>query len=240
MGFYQWMWLILIVLIGCSEAPVEVVEDRIAGAPLPPKMRLHRNDIPDDLWGPDALTDINGIYIEWEPNTETGLAGYQIYRSTAPANGYKRIDSVLEAVTFYEDVGVRLETRYCYRVTAIDKMGNESRMSETAFYTLLRKPVLTYPPNHEVLDSLPRFRWLGISEPGFYTLRVFIGTGESENPFRQIWYYETSDFDEFEIIYNQDGTAIEALLPEREYRWRVDFQERETVGSESTWHFFQR
>ncbi|MCZ6679940.1 MAG: fibronectin type III domain-containing protein [Candidatus Poribacteria bacterium] len=239
MRFYWWTWLIFIVLAGCSENGAEQGDEQIAGAPLPPKMHLHRDDVPDDLWGPDALTDADGIYIEWEANAEADLADYHIHRSINPDSGYERIDSVSDTVTFYEDLNVKPETKYYYRVTATDRVGNESRMSEAACYTLLRKSVLTHPPNQAILNSLPTFRWFGIGETGFYTLRVFVSTGDTENPFREIWHYETIDFDQFEVTYNQDGTATESLLPGREYRWRVDFEERATVGSESTWHSFQ-
>ena len=204
-------------------------------------MHLHRSDIPDDLWGPDALTDTDtdGIYIEWEASPETDFSGYQIYRSADLASGYERIGSVSKAMTFYEDSEVKLETKYYYRVTAADELGNESRMSEAAFYTLMRKPILTHPPGQAILDGLPTFRWLGIGETGFYTVCVFASTGETENLFREIWHYETIDFDQFEVIYNQGGRATESLLPGREYQWRVDFEERAAVGSESTWRFFQ-
>ena len=239
MRHYRWMALLLIVLIGCSEEGIEEGEDRIAAMPLPPEMHRHQSDIPDDLWGPDSLTDTDGIYIEWESKAETQPAGYHIYRSTEAANGYEQVGKVSGVVTLYEDRAVKLETKYYYRVTAMDEMANESRMSEPACYTLLRKPILTHPLNQAMLDKPPRFRWLGLGETGFYTIRVFIGVGEAENPFREIWRYETIDFDQFEVIYNQDGSTAESLLPGREYRWRVDFEERGAVGSESTWRFFQ-
>ena len=231
--------LVFIILMGCGEGPVENVGDGVEGAPLTPQMHLHRGDIPDDLWGPDALTDANGIYIEWEANTEADLDGYKIYRTAHPVEGYQLIDSVPKTVTFYEDTEVKLETRYCYRVTAFDALGNESKMSETACYTLMRKPILTRPPNQAILDAPPTLRWLGVGETGFYTVRVLVNTGDAERPLREIWSYETIDFDQLEVIYNQDSTAAEPLLAGQEYRWRVDFEARETVGSESNWRFFQ-
>ena len=203
-------------------------------------MRLNDPEPGDDAQGPDALTETDGIYIEWEVDAQPNLDGYHIYRAATDATAkYDRIGITAATVTFYEDTPLRLETRYCYRVTAVDLEGNESPMSEAACYTLMRKPSLTSPPNHAVLDTMPTFRWLPIGEAGFYTVRVFVETGLSEpQELHELWRYETADFDRLEATYNQDGGATEPLIPGQRYRWRVDFEERATVGSESTWRFF--
>ena len=235
----RFIWLMFIILlIGCSENATETPEDIVDGPPRTPQMHLHQRDLPDDLWGPDALTDTDGIHIEWEANTEDDLAGYNIYRAIAPSEASEKIDSVAQNFTFYEDTDVRLEIRYCYRVTAVDEMENESTRSESACYTLIRKLVLIEPANQAILTELPTFRWLGIGETGFYIVRVFIDTGNAAEPFREIWHYETVNFDQFEITYNQDGRATETLIPGQQYRWRVDFEAQQTVGSESNWRFF--
>ena len=185
------------------------------------------------------MTEGEGIHIEWEPNIEDDLRGYRIYRSTSPTGGFERIDEVSPENTFYEDVGVKLETAFCYRVTAVDDDNNESTMSEPACYTLIRKPVLTAPPNQAILDAVPTFRWIGLSESGFYTVRVFVvGAEDSEPPLQEIWHYEIVDFDVFEVTYNTEGTATQALTADEEYRWRVDFDAEATVGAESNWRFF--
>ncbi len=238
MRLYPWACLLLIILIGCGEGAIEKVEDLFPGPPLRPRMHLHLRGVPDNLWGPDALTDTDGIHIEWDANTEADLAGYKIYRSTDSVV-YQQIGEVIKTITFYEDTDVKLETRYYYRITAFDKEGNESTMSEPTSYTLMRKPILTQPPMQAILDAPPTFRWLGIGETGFYTLRVFVSTGDTQTPFREIWHYETIDFDQFEVVFNRDGTATEPLRPGQEYRWRVDFEARAMVASESTWRFFQ-
>ena len=239
LGSYRAIWLILIVGIGCGESGTQAPEGELAAPPVPPQMRMHRVDISDDLWGPDALTDTDGIYIEWEVNPDETVVGYHVYRSTGPIADFTRIARVPAAVSFYEDADVKLETKYYYRVTAIGEVNSESTMSQAACYTLLRKPILTHPPNQAVLDAPPTFRWLGVGETGFHTVRVFVDADSLEQPYREIWRHETIDFDAFEVDYNEDSTAIEPLLPGREYRWRVDFEERPAVGSESAWRFFQ-
>jgi hypothetical protein len=241
MRLCRFIWVLIgLLVIGCSEDSVEKPEAGFdTEPPLTPQMRVHRRDIPDDLWGPDALTEIDGIHIEWDANAEDDLAGYRLYRATAPSGEFVQVVTVSKSETFYDDTDVNLEVRYCYRVAAIDEAGNESTLSEPACYTLLRKPVLTQPPNQAVLAKTPIFRWLSIGETGFYTVRVFVDTSDVEHPFRELWYYETVDFDRFEVVYNQDSTATEALMPGRQYRWRVDFETQRTVGSESNWWFFR-
>ena len=216
------IWLIIIVLIGCGENTAEIEAERIARPPLTPQMHLHRRDLPDDQWGPDVLTENNGIHIEWEPNIEDDLQGYRIYLSTSPTGGFKRIDEVSPENTFYENAGVKLETTFCYRVTAVDDGNNEST-----------------PPNQAILDAVPTFRWIGVNESGFYTVRIFvIGAEDSEPPLQETWHHAIVDFDVFEVLYNTDGTVTQALTAGQEYRWRVDFGAEATVGAESNWRFF--
>ncbi|MGK0190271.1 MAG: fibronectin type 3 domain-containing protein, partial [Verrucomicrobiales bacterium] len=84
---------------------------------------------------PANLTAIAGdqlVTVDWDDNTETDVAGYNVYRSdvTGPLNGATPI--VGNGVV---DTGLSNGTTYSYFVTAVDIMGNESGFSATVSAT---------------------------------------------------------------------------------------------------------
>ena len=79
--------------------------------------------------GGEALIDLS-----WTANSESDLAGYNVYRSvttpvvlTNPINGGTLVTS-----TSYQDIGLLPNTTYYYVVTAEDAAGNESPASNEA------------------------------------------------------------------------------------------------------------
>ncbi|MFH1526738.1 MAG: T9SS type A sorting domain-containing protein, partial [Bacteroidota bacterium] len=71
------------------------------------------------------------VALHWNPNTESDLHKYNIYRgTTSPA--VTLIDSVIvssSADTNYIDNNITPDTTYYYRITAVDSSGNESQFS---------------------------------------------------------------------------------------------------------------
>ncbi len=227
-------------LIGCgSESPEEPPED--STAPLPPNIHLNDPNISDDEWGPDAMTESNGIYIEWDANDEDDIAGYKVYRSMDSNSGYKHTATLYKDELFYEDRDVQIETRYYYRITAFDESGHESRMSQITSYTLLHKATLTEPANQAVITNpSPEFRWLEVNAAEAYVVRVFVNTETKEEPWQEVWRsHEVFPYDEFMVRYNDDGLATQSLEDGKQYRWRVDANSGPAVGSESNWYHFQ-
>jgi hypothetical protein len=68
------------------------------------------------------------VYLQWTPGSGR-LAGYNIYRTTAPRQGYRRINSTLVPTTSYADRLLDPRITYYYVVTAVDEQGNESNYS---------------------------------------------------------------------------------------------------------------
>jgi len=69
----------------------------------------------------------------WSPNSEADLAGYNVYRSGG-AEFVKR-NAELLTIPVYRDATVSARAHYTYRVTAVDKSGNESLPSEDVSVT---------------------------------------------------------------------------------------------------------
>jgi fibronectin type 3 domain-containing protein len=82
---------------------------------------------------PQALAAVVGtqsVELVWDRATESDLAGYRIYRD-AGSGQFERIGESHDAPSF-SDKTVEKNKRYRYAVTAYDKSGNESALSEVA------------------------------------------------------------------------------------------------------------
>ncbi|MGO9210554.1 MAG: fibronectin type III domain-containing protein [Terriglobales bacterium] len=72
------------------------------------------------------------IDLSWTPDTESDLAGYNVYRHEEAAAPVKMNSEVVKAPT-YRDTAVQAGRRYSYSVSAVDVRGNESeRSTETS------------------------------------------------------------------------------------------------------------
>lgn len=66
------------------------------------------------------------IDLSWEPNTETDIAGYNVYRRASASGAFQRITANPVLGPAFSDTTAVPGTAYTYRVTAIDGSGNES------------------------------------------------------------------------------------------------------------------
>lgn len=90
---------------------------------------------PHDTFPPAAPQAVQAVYssgfvdLAWHPNTESDIAGYNIYRGTQKLNAQPVVTSA-----FRDDKlqGVAPGTELTYYVTAVDTQGNESARSEPA------------------------------------------------------------------------------------------------------------
>ncbi len=103
-----------------------------------------------DLTFPSAPFNLAGIgeadavKLTWDPNFEADLAGYNIYRSTAQAGPFTKVNVIpTERTSYYHDEALPALTRFFYRVTAVDSSGNESNIFNTI-------SISTNPPTHAI------------------------------------------------------------------------------------------
>ncbi len=79
--------------------------------------------------GPTGLTATVaavGNNLTWNANTETDLAGYNVYRSGAPAGTFTKLNPALLTGSAFADTGAPSGAVSYYRVTAVDTSSNES------------------------------------------------------------------------------------------------------------------
>jgi hypothetical protein len=124
---------------------------RSVDSPTPPwRESLDSNEasaVPRKLTPPDrpsGLTVVPGVdrvFLTWNENKESDLAGYYIYRSTTTGRNYELLTDKLVSRTTFSDETVRPGATYYYVITAVDKSGNESARSveKKAFVENLRQ-----------------------------------------------------------------------------------------------------
>jgi hypothetical protein len=72
------------------------------------------------------------VWLDWDDNTESTLAGYNVYRSTTSGSGYSKLNSSLLTSSNYSDGTAAAEGTYYYVVAAVDIYTNESGYSNEA------------------------------------------------------------------------------------------------------------
>ena len=72
------------------------------------------------------------VDLSWTANTESDLAGYNVYRSVTTGTGYEKIGNVTAHTTTYNDAGLTNGVTYYYVVKAVDDATtpNESPYSD--------------------------------------------------------------------------------------------------------------
>ena len=82
---------------------------------------------------PTGLSGISGdgiATLNWTANSESDLAGYNVYRSQTSGSDYVQVNISLVTQNAYQDSGLTNGVTYYYVVTAVDESDNESQYSE--------------------------------------------------------------------------------------------------------------
>jgi uncharacterized protein len=121
---------------------------------LPPAM-------PANLKGTVDSTGI--VTLMWDAVSDADLAGYRIYRSNHPDDGYMKINNgQIMATTFTDTLSLRVLTKNVYyKLAAIDKHYNESELT-TALIIERPDTIAPAPPafyNYAVTDSSVILYW---------------------------------------------------------------------------------
>lgn len=115
------------------------------------------------------------ISLDWDANDETDLVGYRVYRSTEPnfaiGEGVLRTEVVNPR---FVDEEVEVGTFYYFKVTAVDRGGKESPISDEVVDVPLPQAELVTPVQGELTSSEPQFSWHPV--PGARTYQVVVTT----------------------------------------------------------------
>lgn len=75
------------------------------------------------------------VVITWSPVATADVVGYNVYRSNAPGGPWVKLNGQPVQGSSYTDPALELGTTYYYRVTAVDREGNESPPSAVASHS---------------------------------------------------------------------------------------------------------
>ena len=133
--------------IAAGKAYRYVVRTAVAGGPpfresvsSPPAEVLAEDRFPPAApTGLIAVQEGKAIRLFWNPNQERDLAGYRAHRRTDPED-WLRIGPELGVEPLLLDADVRPGMRVFYKVTAVDRAGNESAASETVEADVAAEP----------------------------------------------------------------------------------------------------
>jgi len=86
-------------------------------------------DAPSAQQGLTAKRTGGTVHLSWTANTESDLAGYNVYRATSAGGPFTRINPSLVTGPIYDDSSLPASDLLWYAVTALDQGGNESAKS---------------------------------------------------------------------------------------------------------------
>lgn len=149
------------------------------------------------------------VKINWTPPDIGDLKHYIIHRGANPdftPDGSTCIDST--GIAFYTDAAVQINTRYYYKIIAVDKGLKTSLPSKPGGDWILAGPVLMVPANNTRFGSPWTFTWNPVENAAKY--EVFLGNG----PFSEA-FWTSGKIDKTEIAY----TGISMLAGKVYYWW---------------------
>jgi hypothetical protein len=101
-----------------------------------------------ELTGPSTPSDLqatgssSSISLVWQPDPESDLRGYNVYRSDNASGPYQKVNEyIVERISYFVNDGLLPYKKYYYKVTAQDSSGNESPPGQYVSVT-------TNPPLH--------------------------------------------------------------------------------------------
>lgn len=113
-----------------------------------------------------TATACNQVQLSWQPNTESDLAGYIIYRN------YVEIARVGATATSYTDTGVQPNTQYTYGIKAYNTSSMTSGMSNAATVTTPLPPTPTGLAINNVTSTGAVASWDPVSGADSYNVYI--------------------------------------------------------------------
>ncbi|HLU99828.1 MAG TPA: fibronectin type III domain-containing protein [Acidobacteriota bacterium] len=98
------------------------------------------------------LADSRSARLEWDPNSETDIAGYNVYRSTGSDGNFVQLNSSPISPTTFTDSTLSTHQIYYFAVTAVNTSGMESDFSEYVSVDLICRGDANGDGQRNVLD----------------------------------------------------------------------------------------
>ena len=131
--------------------PITIWENQASGAKgeVPGDDSQHVPVTTHDVFPPEAPSSLQAVFsgdskkafidLAWTPNSESDLAGYNVYRRAADEQQFKKLNTELVKTSAFHDTTVQAGTKYFYIVSAVDLRNNESPKSAETSETVPRE-----------------------------------------------------------------------------------------------------
>jgi fibronectin type 3 domain-containing protein len=204
-GYTYDYYITSVDMIGAESAPSNTVSAKPVDK-TPPA-------IPSGL---ETASDEGKINIKWSLNLELDIAGYNIFRATSINGDYTKLNKELidPDSPFYTDEDVESGKLYFYRVSAVDRAGNESKRSNAISGTA-RDTTPPQPPKNlkaEVKEHKVLLKWEAPPDKDLKGYYVYRGTTEKD-----ILSITPKPLPKETLEYLDEGFRKEGLVPGESY-----------------------
>ncbi len=150
--------------------------------------------VPENKYAPYAPAGISinarnwegqeSVYLSWNPNPESDIAGFRIYRSTAvgfnaDSSSYIGYTDKLE---YKDTVNLKLYQTYYYALKAVDKGGLISSASGEVNDEIFGIPQIVFPKDGETTSYFQQFIIKAVDNPAKYEIIV-----QDNEYFGELW-----------------------------------------------------
>lgn len=156
------------------------------------------------------------IFLSWNKNNESDIAGYKIYRSDAA--GFMPDTNSFIGFTLsneYEDTtAADFYHFYYYIIKAIDKGGLVSGPTAEIYDRIFEEPVLLSPPDNSEITDLNSFIFRGTGAPADYKIIL-----QTNRFFGEVWQSDVSSVIPYDTLRIFIPSGL--LYYNKAYYWRV-------------------
>lgn len=156
------------------------------------------------------------IFLNWEPNQESDIAGYNVYRnlnSTFNADSTTLIGFTND-IQYNDTSGIQLYTNYYYKIRAVDRGGLTSEESSYVSDQVFGIAGQIFPSNDTLVKYFNYFIIRAISSPAKY--KILVQTNEFFGEFWSTEFSSSVTNDNISVLFNPSY-----LYPYVNYFWRV-------------------
>ncbi len=156
------------------------------------------------------------IYLSWQRNHESDIAGYVIHRSESPDFMPDSSNQIkfTPHISFSDTSGLEIHKTYYYKIIAVDHGNLFSIPSDEVHDQIFDMPVLIHPENNMTLQYFREFILMAVNAPAAYKIIV-----QRNQYFDEFWTTEFSTNiinDTLKVPFNPVY-----LEPNKTYYWRA-------------------
>lgn len=156
------------------------------------------------------------VFLSWEPNNESDVAGYNVYRSLN--SSYTADSTTLVGFTsdiqFNDTANILIYKDYYYKIRAVDKGGLLSEESNVVSDQVYEMADQVFPSNDSLVNFFDYFIIKAVKVPANY--RILVQTNEYFGEFWSKDFFSSTVDDTIQVEFNPPY-----LYPYTYYYWRI-------------------